>query len=182
MFCGPHRARVCTQRRGRSIVLLWPKTTWRLCTLGRRNTIICFRPKQSPRQFPGKQWKCSFAKWLKLKLAPPMAGQEKIPWITLCGSPHSGSTNSGSPHIAHNRRQASWTTLRKNRHIKAQHARNQYQRLVCLWSNFPRRFRIGDLGAPMLPRLDGERAGPRRSGTEAERDKTAVAGRRRSGT
>ena len=100
MFCGPHRLRVCTQGRKRSIDCLWPRTTWSFCTLDRRNTIICFRPRESPRQFPGKPWKCSFAKWFQLELAPSTAGQKRVPWITLCGSLHSGSTNSGSPHTA----------------------------------------------------------------------------------
>ena len=32
--------------------------------------------------------------------APSTAIQERIPWTFLCGSLHSGSTNSGSPHTA----------------------------------------------------------------------------------
>ena len=43
---------------------------------------------------------CSSAKRFQLEVAPSTAGQKRVPWIPLCGSLHSGSTNSGSLHTA----------------------------------------------------------------------------------
>ena len=57
-------------------------------------------PKKAQDSFLVQQWKCSCAKWFQLEVAPSTAGREKIPWITLCDSLHSGSTNSGSFHNA----------------------------------------------------------------------------------
>ena len=57
----------------------------------------------SSRIFQGKKWKCPSSKQLLLEAAPSRSGQERIPWIFLRGSPHSGSTNSGPLHTARSR-------------------------------------------------------------------------------
>ena len=59
-----------------------------------------FRPKDSPRQFPGTVSRGNIGSvplpsvCFQLEVAPSTAGQNRVPWITLCGSLHSGSTNS----------------------------------------------------------------------------------------
>ena len=70
-----------------------------VCILDKRNTII-FWPKESAIQFPGKTMEVFPAKRFQLEVAPSTAGQKRVPWIPLCGSLHSGSTNSGSLHTA----------------------------------------------------------------------------------
>ena len=61
---------------------------------------LVFAQQKAQDSFPGKQWKCSSAKRFQLEVAPSTAGQKRMPWMTLCGSLHSGSTNSGSVHTA----------------------------------------------------------------------------------